>query len=35
MSYSFEGISEVIFHNPLIPSPDVRLWADGETGGVH
>ena len=33
MSYSFEGISEVIFHNPLIPSPDVRLWADGETGG--
>ena len=32
MSYSFEGITEVIFHNPLIPGPDVRLWADGETG---
>ena len=33
MSYSFEGITKVIFRNPLIPSPDVRLWADGETRG--
>ena len=32
MSYTFEGITEVIFHNPLIPGPDVRLWVDGETG---
>ncbi len=32
MSYSFEGITGVIFHNPLIPGPDVRLWVDGETG---
>ena len=33
MSYSFEGITKVIFRNPLIPSPDVRLWVDWETGG--
>ena len=32
MSYSFEGITEVIFHNPLIPGPDVRLWAVGGGG---
>ena len=33
MSYSFEGITKVIFRNPRILSPDVRLWVDWETGG--